>query len=92
MRTCLPDGTRCGLGRAFRMGRAAGADAPSRELKAVGSAGAVPEGEAAASFPEKSGKFPQKSGERPRMGKKLAQRCANRRIPVVMSRAMNNFR
>lgn len=80
------------------MGRVAGSDvpsgwdAPSRELKAVGSAGAVPEGEAAASFPEKSGKFPQKSGERPRMGKKLAQRCANRRIPVVMSQAMNNFR
>ena len=74
------------------MGRVAGADVPSRELKAVGSAGAVPEGEFAASFPEKNEKFPQKSGERPRMGKKFPQRRANRRISVVMSRAMNNFR
>ena len=74
------------------MGRVAGADAPSRELKAVGNAGAVPEGEFAASFPEKSGKFPQKSGERPRMGEELPQRRANRRIPVVTSQAMNNFR
>ena len=74
------------------MGRVAGADVPSRELKTVGSAGAVPKGEAAASFPEKSVKFPQKSGERPRMGEELPQRRANHRIPVVMSQAMNNFR
>ncbi|OAP86013.1 hypothetical protein A4H34_02210 [Peptidiphaga gingivicola] len=53
------------------MGRAAGADAPSRELKAVGSAGAVPEGEAAASFPEKSGNFRRKAESVPGWARSL---------------------